>query len=363
MARLFLSLLLMSALCIPAAAFAQADKVWVDCRHGDASGNCPYMAELADFEQAMFDAGASEVVISTELPSNVGDGDFRLLVIILPTLELGTPELQMVIPGFLAAGGRLVLLAENNDDWMFNANVQAILDSIPDHTLALGTDDINQGCNNTTTLINGDPLTTGLASWHFARVNTVTGGDPLIRFDRSDGGEGVLAAVARLGGGGDVVLFGDIEGFVMNCATQDPAYDWADEHRALWMNLFTDGSATPDADGDGFTAAEDCDDDDPYIHPDADEDCDNGVDDDCDDLIDVADPDCAGDDDDDDDAADDDDASDDDDAGPLDDDDTGGFDDWNSGCCEQSIVSPARSMGAGAVAMLLGLVGLVRRRR
>jgi hypothetical protein len=362
MARLFLSLLLMSALCIPAAAFAQADKVWVDCRHGE-SFNCPYLAELEDFETAMYDAGASNVMISTELPADVGDGSYRLLVIILPTLELGVPELQMVLPGFLAAGGRLVLLAENDGDWMFNAHIQAILDSIPDHTLALGADDINQGCDNETTMIQGDPLTTGLTNWHFARTNTVTGGDPLIRFARSDGGEGTLAAVARLGGGGDVVLFGDIEGFVMNCATQDAAHDWSDDHRQMWMNLFIDGSATPDGDGDGFTADEDCDDDDPYIHPNADEDCDNGVDDDCDGQVDTDDTDCAGDDDDDAAPDDDDAATDDDDVSPLDDDDDAGFDDdWNDGCCSQSIASPGRSLGAGALVMLLGLVALARRR-
>ena len=360
MARLFLSLLLMSLLSVPAVALAQADKVWVDCRHGESFG-CPYQAELAQFETAMYDAGASEVVISTELPANVSDGTFRLLVVILPTMELGVPELQMIIPGFLAAGGRLVLLAENNDEWMFNACIEDILDSIPDHTLALGAEDINPGCDNETTLIQADPLTTGLTSWHFARVNTVIGGDPLIRFDRSDGGEGVLAAVARLAGGGDVVLFGDIEGFVMNCAVEDPGHDWWTDHRQMWMNLFTDGSATPDADGDGFIASEDCDDDDPFIFPGADEDCDNGVDDDCDELVDAADPDCAGDDDD---AATDDDdaATDDDDASPLDDDDGAGFDDWGDGCCEQSIVSPGRSVGAGALALILGLVGLVRRR-
>ncbi len=45
-----------------------------------------------------------------------------------------------------------------------------------------------------------------------------------------------------------------------------------------------------DADGDGWTSEQDCDDDDPLVHPDADETC-NGKDDNCDGLVDDADPD------------------------------------------------------------------------
>ena len=357
MARLFLSMLSMSALCIPTAALAQADKVWVDCRHGESFG-CPYEAELSEFETAMYDAGASSVMISTELPFDVSDGTYKLLVILHPSMEFETPESEMIISGFLSAGGRLVLLAENSEEYLSNGFIDSILSSIPDDGLGIASTNLNPGCDQQTTLINADPLTTGLSTWRFNQVTTVTGGDPLIRFNRSDGGEGVLATVARLPTGGDVVLVGDIQGFVLHCGDA-----WADDLRPFWTNLFQDGSAAPDADGDGFIASEDCDDDDPYINPDADEVCDNGVDDDCDDLVDLDDPECEGDDDDD--ATDDDDAAtDDDDVSPLDDDDDTGFDDgWNSGCCEQSIVSPSRSMGAGALATLLGLVALGRRRR
>ena len=42
----------------------------------------------------------------------------------------------------------------------------------------------------------------------------------------------------------------------------------------------------PDADGDGFSDSEDCDDSDASIYPGAEEICGNGVDDNCDDLVD-----------------------------------------------------------------------------
>jgi hypothetical protein len=48
-----------------------------------------------------------------------------------------------------------------------------------------------------------------------------------------------------------------------------------------------DAPALVDADGDGFATGEDCDDDDPAIHPGADEGC-NGVDDDCDSTTEAA---------------------------------------------------------------------------
>ena len=352
---LFLTLVL--ALALPAVASAQQTKVWIDCRHGEAM--CAIKGQLADFVAAVQDAGATEVVVSTELPSNVGDGDFRLLVMVLPTLGLSTPELNIYIPGFLAAGGRLVLLAENSSEPAFNANVQAILNTIPDHGLSLGSDDDWPSCTVTpTTDIAGDPLTAGLSSWHFARTNSVSGGDPLIRYDAPDGSTKVLGAVSRLPTGGEVLLFGDTEGFVMNCEEVE-AVDWATDHRAFWMNLYSDGSSSPDADGDGFNADEDCNDDDPYVNPNADEICDNAYDDDCDGLEDGDDPECAGDDDD---ASDDDDAFDDDDTTPFDGGGGGGWGD-NAGCCGTDDAAGEQSLaGSFAVVLLLGLLGLGRRR-
>lgn len=47
-----------------------------------------------------------------------------------------------------------------------------------------------------------------------------------------------------------------------------------------------------DGDGDGFPAPQDCDDDDPEVHPGADERCDDGIDNDCDLSADDDDPDC-----------------------------------------------------------------------
>lgn len=46
------------------------------------------------------------------------------------------------------------------------------------------------------------------------------------------------------------------------------------------------GVAVVDADEDGYFEGEDCDDDDPAVHPDAEEVPENGIDDDCDGTID-----------------------------------------------------------------------------
>ncbi len=52
------------------------------------------------------------------------------------------------------------------------------------------------------------------------------------------------------------------------------------------------GVPVEDADGDGWDEAEDCDDADPEVHPEADEACDDGVDNDCDGAVDGDDVDC-----------------------------------------------------------------------
>lgn len=52
-------------------------------------------------------------------------------------------------------------------------------------------------------------------------------------------------------------------------------------------------AAAGDADGDGFGAAEDCDDSDAAVNPGAAEDCEGGADDDCDGALDCEDADCA----------------------------------------------------------------------
>ncbi len=119
-----------------------------------------------------------------------------------------------------------------------------------------------------------------------------------------------------------------------------------------------------DEDGDGWSADEDCDDSDPDVSPGDDEVCDNGVDDDCDGDVDEADCDdpVPSDDDDtaadDDDAAgDDDDASDDDDA--ADDDDGGG---GRGGGRRSSGCGCDATGGAGALLALFVLGGRRRRR-
>jgi len=145
-------------------------------------------------------------------------------------------------------------------------------------------------------------------------------------------------------------------------------------------NLYLDnvnihgGSSPDDQDGDGYTVANgDCDDNDPTAHPNAPEDCGDGVDNDCDGDVDGNDADCAGDDDAGDDDTGDDDGGDDDggdddggddDGGDDDggDDDSGEDDDDDAGTIiagqDCSCQSNQSALATGpAVALWLGLLG------
>ena len=70
----------------------------------------------------------------------------------------------------------------------------------------------------------------------------------------------------------------DDEDFAINPGAQEKPYDGLD-------NDCDPSTVDDDLDGDGFDAAQDCDDDDPAINPQASEIC-NGIDDDCDDQVD-----------------------------------------------------------------------------
>ena len=132
-----------------------------------------------------------------------------------------------------------------------------------------------------------------------------------------------------------------------------------------------DGHSDYDADGDGHDSdqydGEDCADDDPDVHPDQDEICDDEIDNDCDGLVDMDDGDClTGDDDDsaaaddDDVTADDDDQTDDDDDVQHDDDDVTDGDSGEDGCACDADGGRARASSATS---LLALILVLRRRR
>jgi len=382
---------------VPTNALALGNGVWVDCKHGT---NDFSLCESAFADaRLVWDAEAaaealangtpaptgSVVHITTELDYNsLTGGDYRLLVITqpgpcvagvgcchsYPSTGAGWPSpwceqehLTMLIPHFLSIGGKIILLADNDtgEEMAKNSALREILASIPDHDLNIGSDSIGTTCLQTNDIVS-DPLTEGLSGWKYAQTNTVTGGDPLIRFP-GNGATASLAAAARIPSGGEVIVFGDVEGFWTAAGfCLDSGL-----HAPLWRNLYRDQSAAVDDDGDGYPDGVDCNDQDPDINPDAEEDCLNGRDDDCDGDIDGQDSDCpeTGDDDTGDDDTGDDDTGDtgDDDTGGggFGDDDTNG--DWgaDTGCnCTAAVAGSGNS--AWLALLLLGLVASVRRR-
>ena len=346
---------------------ALGDRVLINCRH--TNGVC--LKDFGDFEAALTAVGAV-VEVRSDIPSAIEDGDIRLIVVALPMGGWDQPTRSIFIPAFLNLGGRLVFLGENEaTEADTNQRIREMLAYIPDHGLGLAQTTANPnsagtGCQDApSTLIQGDPLTAGLNEWYLGAVTNVTGGDPLINFNRDDGlGVQTLAAVSRLTNGGEIVLVGDVSGF-MSGPFMDACVaignDVPAAHEAFWQNLYGDQSAAQDADGDTYDSTVDCDDENPFVNPGADEEC-NGIDDNCDGVIDEG---CE--DDDDSTAADDDDttAADDDDDSTLFGDDDDSFRDgseWNSCSCGGDEEGVAAGPG-GRLFAVLPLGGLLGRRR
>jgi len=367
------------ALLAPSAASALGNRVVINCRHGELTCADDFTA----FTNALESQGA---VVDKTWDDDSGSplfdlssGDVRLLVVALPFAEWSIPIRTQQIPSFLSQGGRIVLLGEGETGSPdTNDKLRDILGSIPDHGLTLEMDQehINGSCTDPpTTMIQGDPITAGLSQWHIAQAATVSGGDALINFT-TPSGTSAVAAVGRLPSGGEIILFGDTEGFIggaFHSVCSGAGVDVPAAHMALWTNLYNDQSGALDSDGDGYDSDVDCNDNNPNVNPGVDEEC-NGLDDNCDGTIDEG---CGDDDDatgsDDDDAT----GSDDDDAGSDDDDSTtGSFDDddssdpfrddsgWSScSCGDGGTAMTARPSSAlWAVLPLGGLLGWRRRR-
>jgi MYXO-CTERM domain-containing protein len=368
-ALLAMAVLTMGTL-LAGSAHALGNQVLINCHHGDGA----ICLENFDAIDAALTPMGAQIDKRADIPASVADGDFRLIIISTPNAGWDTPTRNLVIPGFLSIGGRIVFLADNEatDQVAYNQLIREMLAYIPDHDLVLSQDILNPnpGCGDApSTLIQGDPLTAGLTQWHVGQSNRVFGGDPLINFNRDDGlGVETLASVYRANDGGEVILMADMDGvkngaFMDACATAGTPLNV--DHLAFWQNLYDDQSAAPDADGDGYDSDEDCNDQNPSINPGADEEC-NGLDDNCDGVIDEGcdddDDTTAGDDDDDDTTAGDDD--DDDSTGFGDDDDSFRDDsEWNSCACGSDEEALASGPGGWLFAVLPLGAFLGRRRR
>src|SRR5687768_14841521 len=71
-------------------------------------------------------------------------------------------------------------------------------------------------------------------------------------------------------------------GWTFAIVTLGACAEHTDEAAGATQSSTDDSDPTVDADGDGYAAPSDCDDDAAGVHPGANEICDNGIDDDCD---------------------------------------------------------------------------------
>ncbi len=213
---------------------------------------------------------------SSTVPSSITD--YHLVYVAFPGSNFSTSEVD-VFAEFLENKGRLVLVAENNT--YFTPEINRLNDLLVglDMSALFQQDSIDLGCGHGSPQVHTHPITDGISDYAYAYTTWISGGTPLVSHDYLDGRQDSIVAVdqpiwAVDSPGSEVVLFGDSNGMITGC---DPV-----ENEPLIWNLY-DFDAT-DADEDGYVDAvfggSDCDDADPYVNPDATEEC-NGLDDDC----------------------------------------------------------------------------------